>query len=567
MPIKKFNKTFNFFNRSFLLNIPLFVKTPFIIVWERRIFWGFFVFLVLVAGWLRFGHMQDPFIDPDTPAYLHPAISILTGNGFKHIKGVNFLYPGFVYVLLSVFRDFRSIPVVQHLLGLACAIFLAISLLRVHPLLGKQGVPAPILRWVVLVASAAYALSPTQIYREQMIRPDAIFPFMVMLNIYFTVEFLRARILKERNPVGWGMALIFGLCVSFCLKPHFILTCFFATLPVIISLFMPGEKWWRKAMMILVPSGLAVALLFVPEARLSRKDSMAKLFGPQTLFCIHADLIQNQMADDIAARSFGPYGEELISKVQTRLNLEVERSKPTKSFNFKALDFNPDYLMYNGSICPDIHRYFSYDTDAVCKFYWHWYLRTWVKQPWAMTEKVLRQMREFYTIPNRLAYRHQSENFMRYYYGSAEYLETNYKKIFCVMSQLPMVGAFIQRTTALKSKPYILESPKWMNLIWKTLEVTYLPIVLICLGLAIRCGFYPELRRHFLRGAIVTVFFFGYNFSNCLGISIMHCLSVIRYVDVQMVFTTFSHALGILFIFSMGRFWWQKFTKSQLISA
>lgn len=59
----------------------------------------------------------QPFIDEDFWGYLNPALSKLTGGPFQHSQGRDFLYPGFVYLLLCVFGDLRAIPIAQHALG------------------------------------------------------------------------------------------------------------------------------------------------------------------------------------------------------------------------------------------------------------------------------------------------------------------------------------------------------------------------------------------------------------------------------------------------------------------
>ncbi|PYK77364.1 MAG: hypothetical protein DME37_12690 [Verrucomicrobia bacterium] len=71
----------------------------------------------------RFGNAfkppLTPIADPDTWGYLSPALRKLTCADFGHTQGRNFLYPGFLYLVLRSFGDFRAIAIVQHLLGVA----------------------------------------------------------------------------------------------------------------------------------------------------------------------------------------------------------------------------------------------------------------------------------------------------------------------------------------------------------------------------------------------------------------------------------------------------------------
>src|SRR5947208_7551683 len=81
-------------------------------------YWSALAVIFVWAAWLRFRLPLDPIADPDTWGYLSPAIRKLMGAEFGHTRGRNFVYPGFVYLLLRVFGDFRAIAVIQHLLGL-----------------------------------------------------------------------------------------------------------------------------------------------------------------------------------------------------------------------------------------------------------------------------------------------------------------------------------------------------------------------------------------------------------------------------------------------------------------
>src|SRR5438309_11420501 len=84
----------------------------------RSCYWSGVAAVFAWAAWQRFGLPLDPIADPDTWGYLSPALRKLTGAEFGHSQGRNFLYPGFLYLVLCSFGDFRAIAIVQHLLGL-----------------------------------------------------------------------------------------------------------------------------------------------------------------------------------------------------------------------------------------------------------------------------------------------------------------------------------------------------------------------------------------------------------------------------------------------------------------
>src|ERR1043166_8815642 len=98
----------------------------------RRLMWQCCYWLALAAifswaAWQRFALPLDPLADPDTWGYLSPALRKLTGAEFGHTYGRNFVYPGFVFLILRAFGEFRAITLLQHLLGLTAGGFLLLT--------------------------------------------------------------------------------------------------------------------------------------------------------------------------------------------------------------------------------------------------------------------------------------------------------------------------------------------------------------------------------------------------------------------------------------------------------
>src|ERR1700704_6459115 len=91
---------------------------------SRLIYWAAIISLLGWAAWQRFSLPLDPIADPDISGYLAPALKQLAGSGFVHAEARNFLYPGFLFLLLRLFGDFRAIVIAQHLLGLAAGVLL-----------------------------------------------------------------------------------------------------------------------------------------------------------------------------------------------------------------------------------------------------------------------------------------------------------------------------------------------------------------------------------------------------------------------------------------------------------
>src|SRR5438477_9949061 len=136
---------------------------------SRLVYWIALGFLFAWAAWLRFSLPLDPIADPDTWGYLAPALQKLTGSGFGH-EGRNFVYPGFLFLLLRLFGDFRAITITQHLLGLAAGSFLLVTWRRVRTFVEASRLNAGTRDFLGLIAAAIVSLAGGPIRTEMQIR-------------------------------------------------------------------------------------------------------------------------------------------------------------------------------------------------------------------------------------------------------------------------------------------------------------------------------------------------------------------------------------------------------------
>ena len=152
--------------------------------------------------WLRFSLPLDPIADPDTWGYLAPALQKLTGSGFGH-EGRNFVYPGFLFLLLRLFGDFRAITITQHLLGLAAGSFLLVTWRRVRTFVEASRLNAGTRDFLGLIAAAIFFLAGEPIRTEMQIRPEGVCAFVLSLNLWFAVGPAAAGLrYLRRRPAG-----------------------------------------------------------------------------------------------------------------------------------------------------------------------------------------------------------------------------------------------------------------------------------------------------------------------------------------------------------------------------
>lgn len=179
----------------------------------------------IFAAYSRFSVPQYPVAQRDY-GYFLPALSKLGGGDFESLNGVNFLYPAFVYGLLRVFRDFRAIGILQHLLGLAAGGLFLASWDRLASFLPRHFFTDQLHRWMGLLGAGVYLLSNGPILFESPIRSDAVSMFAEMLSIWLALQFFYYCTVsrKPRRTLFYAVGTAISCFVLASLKPSFSLT-------------------------------------------------------------------------------------------------------------------------------------------------------------------------------------------------------------------------------------------------------------------------------------------------------------------------------------------------------
>ena len=111
-------------------------------------------------------------------------------------------------------------------------------------------------------------------------------------------------------------------------------------------------------------------MLLGPEYVLSRRDDDSRTFLPTTLFVVHADLIRDQLGEDLKRGAKLPYPREWLARVHDRLSVEVAKSSAAHPTHYPSFGFCPDYLMYEEtSIVAQLRQEFGGDVSGLCAFY------------------------------------------------------------------------------------------------------------------------------------------------------------------------------------------------------
>ena len=514
-------------------------------LWEFC-YWSGVVILFGLAAWKRFTLPLDPIADPDTWGYLSPALRKLTGAPFGHTSGRNFIYPGVLYLLLKVFRDFRAITAAQHVLGVVAGAMLLLTWHRARVFLAHPRLSRGFYRAIGLTAAAMFLVASEPAHFEMQLRPEGLCAFLFSVNLYVLAQFTVCCVIEHRRVATavYGIAGVLSSALLGSVKPSFMLVSFLVLLPIGM-LFFQRDQLWQKVL-IAVGGTASVLLLWLPEHLLSRNDRISQTFLPTILFMIHADLIRDQMTDDLERNATLPYASEWLRRVRTELSAELSKS----GNHYKTLGFDPDYLMYNQTaIAAQLRNKFGNDVAALCGFYRFYYLRIWQYRPVRVLEKIGRQLAIFYG-PKCGAYKSRNVVSLadEYRRGVASLSSESYRKTW---TAYPPALQFMDRTQLLAESGRVLRQPACIGKLLNILAATYLPLLLITLGLGVTLLFHESHRGRFGCLTASVLFVYTYNFASCLEVATIHSLEIPRYMTVQMYVTILAQFLAVWLIFEV----------------
>jgi hypothetical protein len=522
------------------------------------VYWAAVAALFALAAWQRFSLPLDPIADPDVWGYLSPPLKELTGSGFFLAQERNFVYPAFLLFLLRLFGDFRAITITQHLLGLAAGGLLLMTWQRTRAFVKAPRMNAVSYDALGLVAAAIFLLAGEPIRAEMQIRPEGVCAFLLSLNLWLAIEFTARTFLEKRPmPVGLGIGLAMTVILLASVKPSFIFLAVVSLIPVGVSFLRPGF-FSRKLWLAGGAATGALLLLLLPKYFPSIEDDLGRPFLPTTLFVVHADLIRDQMADDLRLSTRLPYPREWLSRVHADLSAEIAKSTAAEPEHYPSLGFCPDYLMHReDSIARRLGEEFHRDNAAIAAFYRFYYWRTWRQRPFAMAKKVARQLALFYA-PICPAYDRSKTMSLAVWYqlGVATLNQSTNPEVW---KAYPPGVEFMRRTESLAQRAAPIEQRKIVRIALNCVAGAYLLLLGSTLVLGFATLFHGDFRRRLGWLVALTLFVFLYNAAACLEVAIVNSLEVPRYSTVQMFVTLLAEFLAVCLLVEslfQNRIWW-----------
>jgi hypothetical protein len=514
---------------------------------------GYFViaaFLFVFAAWKRFSLPQTPLANPDF-GYLFPALMKLNGGAFAHIQGLNFLYPGMVYLILRTCLDFRAISIVQHLLGLiAGGLFLA-TWSRLADFFPKPPLNRVSHEAIGLFGGGIYLLSNGPIFFEMQIRPDAVCMFFEILIFWLIAQFFYYRAISSDAPkmVVYGIAVAINAFLLASLKPSFTLMALFAVAPVIWLILNATGNLAGKIVFFGTAVPIIVALTLT-EHYLRRNDQTVKMFLPETLFVIHAKIIHAQMAADLKNGETDVYSPVWLRGACDDLESEIQRTHDLYPKVFPVLGFQPDYLKVGADSLLDRWRRQLGD-ERFLRFLKYWYWHSVAHRPFAFIGKIAGQLGVFYST-NCPAFSARKAWPLSSWSYAISLSTLSQPRSLQLLSKIPAGSGFLEHTQGLRFSNIVVHQNKIVQICHVCFARTYLAILLVSVPLAVWFIFKRSSSEESKWPAFLVIFFYSANFGNVFGISVVHTMEVWRYSTVVFVAALFAELWAIRWLIEIA---------------
>ena len=491
-----------------------------------------------------------PFADSDTWGYLGPAVEHSQGHGFPQIYGRAFLYPSFLWAVLTCFHHFAAITVVQHVLGLGSGIVLWWAWENLRAILPRGWIYRAIHYTVGLFALTWLLVNNTTVYYEHRLRPEALFPLVTAATLWLAIRAFTLPA-ESRTFTRWGATLCAAHGVFYVLHPVFGFATLACSIPVTIRAICAKVAWWRR---LAVPAALPITLLVLHVGErlvYTSRDAVAPIFGAMTCFAFQADVVVRELDRDLAAPENCAFAPELVRTASRLIHEELSRvassgqSQGTLSYDADRLLYHPD------SVCNAVRNYYQHNPAPIVQFFFHYFQRGVRADPGLYFAKVGRNLALVFgeeskllsTVPERIAPTIDQAN-------SRTSLVVPYPTILKtpagaeydrLLGILPAVDESswnepdLQRTIATASSAY-------------PLVLAAVAFTAVGLAIAGSVGWKAARMLALRRLALISIQLFAYNIFLCLTVAMVSSLDNSRYAENQCTFTVFAFFTGLLLI-------------------
>jgi hypothetical protein len=358
--------------------------------------WIVFVFLVAAAAGTRFRLTPVALSEWDSWGWLHPALSWLGGTGFREEFEREWLYGAFLAACLRATGSFSGFVVIQQVLGLLAGVFMWLTWRTWTELFPRDLLCEALSVVVGLLIAAAYFFSPTVLALELSIRPEGIMACLAFLQLLCITAYCKFRWRKPRHAaalVSGALAILLAFAL-FVLKPNWLLAVAGTTLPVVAGLFGASFPLLIRILTPILGVLLVILTLILPEKAFFIRTAETRVVLPMTLFTIHANVIYDNMLQELAAPGTPDERRRFLEGFLPIFDREMETAKGLAKF-YPRLGFDPDYLMYRSSIFPYLEGTCAMSRQEIAAFCRESFLSAALNRPLAYGRKVATQLAYF----------------------------------------------------------------------------------------------------------------------------------------------------------------------------
>jgi hypothetical protein len=484
--------------------------------------------LVLCLAWKAWSVWPTvPISDPDTWGYLNPALSWLSGQGFRQTDGRDWLYPAFVALFLKTTGSFHGIVVWQKLLAFLSGILMAVTW---RCWVSMQ----PLNRWGRIAFSVVGAvpiyiqlINQQNFFFVMSIRPEAVLTFFVYVQLACLMLYCKYRwqIPREIPSMLFGAAAIALAYGCYLLKPSWYFAFATTSAPVIVGIF--GKALSRKPRFLTPVLGVAVAGLFLwlPARIWFIRDGASKTLLPDALFCVHAELIDKLLESRLAAMPDSAPERVKLQTLTNALESEIRDAKKGRRIYAKLI-IDADYLMHSHNLSAAISDYTGNDRGKFSSFCFASYFGAVFHYPLEYAKKVAEQF-EYFLFPEPATFFKDQMNLIKPYKGSAESMAAYAKNSFRPDLQ-EMFRGYREETTVLLGSVTTLDRDRRLHNVAKASPKWTLPLELLFFVAWAVAIFWRPLHP-FRLGGWATFCLFLAPFGNAFGVCIVHTLDIYRY--------------------------------------
>ncbi len=481
--------------------------------------------LLILLGLGVFARTSTPniaLLDRDTAGYLTPALSFLSGQGLQQTAGRDWLYPLFLAFSLQTTGSFAGVIVLQKILGLLTGIIIAATWSFWASFLNLRGRARVFVLALGAMPVLFQMINPQMLLFEMKVRPEAVMNFFIFAQFAAILAYCQYR-WRQPHPVAMAVAgtLAITLALLNCvLKPSWLLALPPTIAPVFLGLWGRPSSLarWLTPVLGFVLAGL---LLWVPGRMLFVRDAAAELVLPTTLLSLHADLIKEDFARELAKT---PENQKLARLVEV-FQHELQKSRE-RDHNYERLGFDPDYLRYRSGLPSAVREYAGGTDESYRTFCLNAYRNVALHDPAGLLRKVGNQFTHF-LLPQPSTFLKDEIKLAKEYRYAAEIAAAEFpsaysadvqQKFSCYQNDLPKEQDVQTRLTS----PWLLtETLKPVTWIALPLMVAFLVFLLVT----------PCLRASTplpLAGWTALLLLSG-PAGNALTVALVHALDITRY--------------------------------------